>query len=187
MFERFTSEARRAIVLAQEEARRLQHNYIGTEHLLLGLLAEPDGIAARAVARFGLDLASGVTDVTEIIGLGQQPMQGGHIPFTPRAKKCLELALREALQLGHDYIGPEHVLLGIVREGEGVAARILTKHAGNLEAIRAAVTDLLPPGAPAPTRRWLRRRLAGPGPVSLQPEVPRELRTTPAADVSLTE
>jgi len=189
MFERFTSEARRAIVLAQEEARRLQHNYIGTEHLLLGLLAEPDAIAARAVARFGLDLASGVTDVTEIIGLGQQPMQGGHIPFTPRAKKCLELALREALQLGHDYIGPEHVLLGIVREGEGVAARILTKHGGNLGAVRAAVTELLPSAPPGPSRRWLRRRaeVSRATRIAPQPAVSRELSTTPAADTSLAE
>src|SRR5215469_18788597 len=125
MFERFTAEARRAIVLAQEEARRLQHNYIGTEHLLLGLLAEPEGIAARAAARFGLGLNAGRNDVTEIIGIGQQRQRGGHIPFTPRAKKCLELSLREALQLGHDYIGAEHVLLGILRESEGVAAQIL--------------------------------------------------------------
>ena len=189
MFERFTSEARRAIVLAQEEARRLQHNYIGTEHLLLGLLAEPDGIAARAAGRFGLDLTAGRNDVTEIIGIGQQRPKGGHIPFTPRAKKCLELSLREALQLGHDYIGPEHVLLGIVRESEGVAAQILIKHSGNLQAVRAAVTELTPPGEVGQTRRWLRRRpdVSRLSRIALQPDIAPELRTTPAADVSLAE
>jgi len=188
MFERFTSEARRAIVLAQEEARRLQHNYIGTEHLLLGLLAEPDGIAAAAAGRFGLTLAAGRNDLTEIIGIGQKPLRGGHIPFTPRAKKCLELALREALQLGHDYIGPEHVLLGIIREGEGVAAQILIKRGRDLAAVRAAVTELLPPAGPGPTRRWRRRIAAGAvAPSVSQPEQQRELRTTPAADTSLAE
>ena len=189
MFERFTSEARRAIVLAQEEARRLKHNYIGTEHLLLGLLAEPDGIAARAAGRFGLDLTAGRTDVTEIIGVGQQGPRGGHIPFTPRAKKCLELSLREALQLGHDYIGPEHVLLGIVREGEGVAAQILVKRGGNLQAVRAAVTELMPPGEVGQARRWLRRRpeISRVTRMPLQPDLAPELRTTPAADSSLAE
>jgi ATP-dependent Clp protease ATP-binding subunit ClpC len=189
MFERFTSEARRAIVLAQEEARRLQHNYIGTEHLLLGLLAEPDGIAARAAGRFGLDLTAGRNDVTEIIGIGQQRPKGGHIPFTPRAKKCLELSLREALQLGHDYIGPEHVLLGIVRESEGVAAQILVKHSGNLQAVRAAATELMPPGEVGQTRRWLRRRpdVSRLSRIALQPDIAPELRTTPAADSSLAE
>jgi ATP-dependent Clp protease ATP-binding subunit ClpC len=125
--------------------------------------------------------------VTEIIGIGKQPIRGGHIPFTPRAKKCLELALREALQLGHDYIGAEHVLLGIVREGEGVGAQILIKHAGNLGAVRTVVTELLPSATSGPTRRWLRRRIAAEGPASLQPEQTKELRTTPAADISLTE
>ncbi len=190
MFERFTSEGRRAIVLAQEEARRLQHNYIGTEHLLLGLLAEPDGIPARAAARFGLSLSVGRNDVTEMIGVGQQPVRGGHIPFTPRAKKCLELSLREALQLGHDYIGPEHVLLGIIRESEGVAAQILVRHSGSPQAIRAAVTELMPPAEAGQTRRWLRRKFAGSTvgeSVTLQPERQRELRTTPAADASLAE
>jgi ATP-dependent Clp protease ATP-binding subunit ClpA len=190
MFERFTSEARRSIVLAQEEARRLQHNYIGTEHLLLGLLAEPNGIASAAAARFGLNLSTGRDDVTEIIGIGQKPLKGGHIPFTPRAKKSLELALREALQLGHDYIGPEHVVLGIAREGEGVAAQILIKHAGDLATVRTVVTDMLPPSAAGPTQRWLRRRFgasASAGPVPLRPEQQPELRTTPSADISLSE
>ena len=191
MFERFTGEARRAIVLAQEEARLLQHNYIGTEHLLLGLLAEPDGIAAAAVERFGVNLTTARNDVTEIIGIGQQPLKGGHIPFTPRAKRCLELALREALQLGHDYIGPEHVLLGIVREGEGVAAQILIKYGGNPGAVRAVVTELVPPATVSrgPARSWLRRRadVSRPARLAPQPAIARELSTTPAADMSLAE
>jgi ATP-dependent Clp protease ATP-binding subunit ClpA len=187
MFERFTDRARKTIVLAQEEARRLQHNYIGTEHLLLGLLAEADGFAGRAVSRFGLDLAAGREDVLTIIGLGKkQPT--GHIPFTPRAKKCLELSLRESLALGHDYIGTEHILLGIVREGDGVAARILEKHAASLAAVRAAVLELLPVEPTGQGRRWL-RRLAGERVTSVTTEsAPQaELRTTPAADLSLSE
>lgn len=186
MFERFTPEARRTIVLAQEEARRLHHNYIGTEHVMLGLLAEPDGIAARAAQRFGLDLIAARRDVTELIGVGQQE-PSGHIPFTPRAKKCLELAMREALRLGHDYIGSEHVMLGIIREGEGVAAQILVKHAGDLGAVRDAVTSLAPPPTQAgQSRRWMRRRAMARA-VSLQRDAADELRTTPAADTSLAE
>jgi ATP-dependent Clp protease ATP-binding subunit ClpA len=189
MFERFTDMARHSIVLAQEEARRLQHNYIGTEHILLGLLdPEQGGVAARAAERFGLTLAVGRQDVLTIIGPGKQEVRGGHIPFTPRAKKCLELALREALQLNHDYIGSEHILLGIIREGDGVAAKILESHAPSLSDVRAAVIDLLPPATTAQSRRWLRRlasqRTAS---VTLQPGQPRELRTTPAADTSLAE
>ena len=127
MFERFTDRARRVVVLAQDEARRLDHDYIGTEHLLLGLLHEGQGVAAQALDGLGVDLAEVRRRVEEIIGRGQHA-PSGHIPFTPRAKKVLELSLREALDLGHDYIGTEHILLGIVREGQGVAAQVLAAH-----------------------------------------------------------
>src|SRR5438067_1024325 len=143
MFERFTDRARNAVVLAQEEARRLDHNYIGTEHVLLGLLREPESIAARALERLGVGLGATRTAVEEIIGRGSGPRAEGHIPFTPRAKKVLELSLREALGLGHNYIGTEHILLGLVREGGGVAAQILMGRAGNLERVREAVTTEL--------------------------------------------
>jgi ATP-dependent Clp protease ATP-binding subunit ClpA len=126
MFERFTDRARRVIVLAQEEARLLNHNYIGTEHLLLGLLREGQGVGALALTSLGVSLEGVRAQVEEIIGQGQSA-PSGHIPFTPRAKKVLELSLREALQLGHNYIGTEHILLGLIREGEGVAARVLVK------------------------------------------------------------
>jgi Clp amino terminal domain, pathogenicity island component len=189
MFERFTNEARQAIVLAQEEARRLQHNYIGTEHILLGLLdPEQGGVAARAAEHFGLTLAVGRQDVLDIIGPGKRPIRGGHIPFTPRAKKCLELALREALQLNHDYIGAEHILLGIVREGDGVAAKILERHAPSLKDVRAAVIDLLPSVTTTQSRRWLRRRTEGSRATQTAMRLfARELSTTPAADKSLAE
>jgi len=189
MFERFTDRARRAIVHAQEEARRLQHNYIGTEHILLGLLAERDGVAAQVMAGFGLTLDVGREDVLAIIGRGKQA-SSGHIPFTPRAKKCLELSLREALQLGHDYIGTEHVLLGIVREGEGVGAQILLKHAGSLRGVREAVVDVLPAATAAALRRRLRRQVGfvqRPAWFALDPDQPPEPRTTLAADSSLAE
>ena len=188
MFERFTDRARRSIVLAQEEARRLQHNYIGTEHILLGLLAEDEGVAGKAAESFGLTLAVGREDVLAIIGRGKKEIITGHIPFTPRAKKCLELALREALHLGHDYIGTEHILLGIVREGEGVAAQILRKHAGSLSEVRQAVLDLLPSVTAESERRRVLARLAGrrTTAIRLDPEPP-DLRTTPAADASLAE
>ncbi len=126
MFERFTDRARRVVVLAQEEARMLNHNYIGTEHILLGLIHEGEGVAAKALESLGISLESVREQVQEIIGQGQQA-PSGHIPFTPRAKKVLELSLREALQLGHNYIGTEHILLGLIREGEGVAAQVLNK------------------------------------------------------------
>nr|BFE80305.1 hypothetical protein GCM10020093_029060 [Planobispora longispora] len=126
MFERFTDRARRVVVLAQEEARRLKHDYIGTEHLLLGLIGEEDGIAARALQSFEISLEDVRRDVEEIIGQGSTT-PSDHIPFTPRAKKVLELSLREALHLHHDYIGTEHILLGLVREEEGVAAQVLTR------------------------------------------------------------
>ncbi|GGS57029.1 hypothetical protein GCM10010156_14650 [Planobispora rosea] len=142
MFERFTNRARRVVVLAQEEARRLKHNYIGTEHLLLGLIGEEEGTAALALQAFEVSLEQVRRDVEEIIGQGSSP-PGDHIPFTPRAKKVLELSLREALHLHHTYIGTEHILLGLVREEEGVAAQVLTRQGVGLEAVRAQVIDLL--------------------------------------------
>jgi ATP-dependent Clp protease ATP-binding subunit ClpA len=186
MFERFTNRARHAVVLAQEEARRLHHNYIGTEHVLLGLLGEPDGLAGRALAGVGMSLEAARNEVTAIVGTGAASVSG-HIPFTPRAKKILELSLREALQLHHNYIGTEHILLGLIREGEGVAAQVLTKHA-DLTAIRAAVLDLLPAASAeaARARRWLRRpRAAAPGEAGAPAET--VLNTTPAADTTLSE
>jgi ATP-dependent Clp protease ATP-binding subunit ClpC len=142
MFERFTDRARRVVVLAQEEARELGHNYIGTEHILLGLLREDDGLAARALAAMGIGLDAVRREVRQIIGPGEGE-QAGHIPFTPRAKKVLELSLREALQLGHNYIGTEHILLGLVREGEGVAAQVLVKMGADLNRVRHEVIVLL--------------------------------------------
>jgi ATP-dependent Clp protease ATP-binding subunit ClpA len=187
MFERFTNRARHTVVLAQEEARQLQHNYIGTEHVLLGLLGEPEGVAGRALHRFGMTLEGTRDDVRAIVGTGTST-PSGHIPFTPRAKKTLELALREALQLHHNYIGTEHILLGVMREGDGVGAQVLRQH-GDLLAIRAAVLDILPTvksEAARGRRMWLRRR-GGSDP--LEPVRPgeTELRTTPAADTSLSE
>src|SRR6185312_9129351 len=135
MFERFTDRARRVVVLAQEEARMLNHNYIGTEHILLGLIHEGEGVAAKALESLGISLEGVRQQVEEIIGQGQQA-PSGHIPFTPRAKKVLELSLREALQLGHNYIGTEHILLGLIREGEGVAAQVLVKLGADLNRVR---------------------------------------------------
>ena len=142
MFERFTDRARRVVVLAQEEARMLNHNYIGTEHLLLGLIHEGDGVAAKALESLNISLGAVREQVQEIIGKGQQA-PSGHIPFTPRAKKVLELSLREALQLGHNYIGTEHILLGLIREGEGVAAQVLVKLGADLGRVRQQVIQLL--------------------------------------------
>ena len=142
MFERFTDRARRVVVLAQEEARLLNHNYIGTEHILLGLLNEGEGIAAQALESLDINLASVRDEVVKIIGQGQQS-PSGHIPFTPRAKKVLELSLREALQLGHNYIGTEHILLGLIREGEGVAAQVLQQLGAELQKVRQTVIQLL--------------------------------------------
>jgi ATP-dependent Clp protease ATP-binding subunit ClpA len=203
MFERFTNRARHVVVLAQEEARGLQHNYIGTEHVLLGLLGEPSGVAFGALERFGVTLQGARDEVKAMIGPGKQPVGGGHIPFTPRAKKTLELALREALQLHHGYIGTEHILLGLIREGDGVAAQILRQHSPDLLPIRMAVLDLVPamPAETSPARgpRWLRRRSGADLGEALQPGEsagagePGEageragMRTTPAADISLTE
>jgi ATP-dependent Clp protease ATP-binding subunit ClpC len=142
MFERFTDRARRVVVLAQEEARMLSHNYIGTEHILLGLIHEGEGVAAKALESLDISLEAVRNQVEEIIGQGQQA-PSGHIPFTPRAKKVLELSLREALQLGHSYIGTEHILLGLIREGEGVAAQVLQKLGADLNRVRQQVIQLL--------------------------------------------
>src|SRR5512133_170495 len=142
MFERFTDRARRVVVLAQEEARHLDHNYIGTEHLLLGLVHEAEGVAAQALAQLGVSLEAVRAQVEEIIGRGQSAPTG-HIPFTPRSKKVLELSLREALQLGHNYIGTEHILLGLIREGEGVAAQVLVKLGADLNRVRQQVLQQL--------------------------------------------
>ncbi|WP_427136543.1 ATP-dependent Clp protease ATP-binding subunit [Pseudarthrobacter sp. S9] len=142
MFERFTDRARRVVVLAQEEARTLNHNYIGTEHILLGLIREGEGVAAKALESLGISLEGVREQVQETVGQGQQS-QPGHIPFTPRAKKVLELALREALQLGHNYIGTEHILLGLISEGEGVATQVLVKLGADLDQVRQQVIQLL--------------------------------------------
>ena len=142
MFERFTDRARRVVVLAQEEARMLNHNYIGTEHILLGLIHEGEGVAAQALTSLGISLEAVRQQVEEIIGQGQEA-PSGHIPFTPRAKKVLELSLREALQLGHNYIGTEHILLGLIREGEGVAAQVLVRLGADLNRVRVLVVHLV--------------------------------------------
>ncbi|MFZ9630357.1 MAG: Clp protease N-terminal domain-containing protein, partial [Ilumatobacteraceae bacterium] len=142
MFERFTDRARRVVVLAQEEARLLNHSYIGTEHILLGLIHEGEGVAAKAMESLGISLEAVRSQVEEIIGQGGSSPTG-HIPFTPRAKKVLELSLREALQLGHNYIGTEHILLGLIREGEGVAAQVLVKLGADLSRVRQQVIQLL--------------------------------------------
>ena len=188
MFERFTNRARHVVVLAQEEARQLKHNYIGTEHILLGLLGEPEGYAGRVLASFGMSREAAREEVKAIVGAGSAA-PSGHIPFTPRAKKTLELALREALQLHHNYIGTEHILLGVIREGDGVGAQVLKQHA-DLLAIRVAVIDMVPGGKSeaARGRRWLLRRRPGAEPGEpVEPGEQTELRTTPAADTSLSE
>src|SRR4030066_1443564 len=154
LFQRFSDRARRVVVLAQEEARMLNHNYIGTEHLLLGLIQEGEGVAAKALESMGISLEAVRSQVEEIIGRGSSAPTG-HIPFTPRAKKVLELSLREALQLGHNYIGTEHILLGLIREGEGVAAQVLLNLGADLEKVRSAVIQLLR------TLRKARRRRRG--------------------------
>ena len=150
MFERFTDRARRVVVLAQEEARMLNHNYIGTEHILLGLIHEGEGVAAKALESLGISLEAVRQQVEEIIGQGQQA-PSGHIPFTPRAKKVLELALREATQLGHAHIGTEHILLGLIHEGEGVAAKALESLGIALEGVRQQVEEIIGQGQQAPS------------------------------------
>jgi hypothetical protein len=142
VFERFTDRARRVVVLAQAEARMLNHDYIGTEHLLLGLIHEGEGVAAMALGRLDISLDAVRSQVEEIIGQGAAAPTG-HIPFTPRAKKVLELSLRESQQLSHDYIGTEHILLGLIREGEGVAAQVLQKLGADLNRVRQQVISLL--------------------------------------------
>ncbi len=169
MFERFSDRARRVVVLAQEEARLLNHNYIGTEHLLLGLIHEGEGVAARALESLDVDFDAIRHEVEMLTGRGGQA-PSGHIPFTPRAKKVLEFSLREALQLGHNYIGTEHVLLGLIREGEGVAAQVLTKLGADLGVVRQRVIEILhsggftddqPGGSPSSSLRF-----TGTGPVN---------------------
>ena len=142
MFERFTDRARRVVVLAQEESQRLSHNYIGSEHLLLGLLAEREGVAARALESLNVTLTAAREQVEEIIGPGQQTPRG-HIPFTPRAKKILELSLREALTMGSEVIDTEHLLLGLIDEGDGVGAQILQRLGATAQAVREAVARLI--------------------------------------------
>jgi hypothetical protein len=167
MFERFTDRARRVVVLAQEEARRLDHNYIGTEHLLLGLIHEGEGVAARALESLGISLETVRSEVTEIIGRGATAPTG-HIPFTPRAKKVLELSLREALELGHNYIGTEHILLGLLREGQGVGAQVLVKLGAGRDRVRQQVIQLLSGYAggmpPEQVASGMPRLAQGPGP-----------------------
>ncbi|WP_059388338.1 ATP-dependent Clp protease ATP-binding subunit, partial [Arthrobacter sp. Hiyo1] len=170
MFERFTDRARRVVVLAQEEARMLNHNYIGTEHILLGLIHEGEGVAAKALESLSISLDGVREQVQEIIGQGQQA-PSGHIPFTPRAKKVLELSLREALQLGHNYIGTEHILLGLIREGEGVAAQVLVKLGADLNRVRQQVIQLL--------SGYQGKETAGPG------SGPGQQEGTPAGSVVL--
>jgi ATP-dependent Clp protease ATP-binding subunit ClpA len=164
MFERFTDRARQVVVVAQEEARDLNHGYIGTEHLLLGLTRDAGSIAARALQELEIGQDAVRERVIEIIGRGKEA-PSGHIPFTPRAKKVLELSLREALQLNHNYIGTEHILLGLVGEGEGVAAQVLIKLGGSLSRVRDKVIELAPPGAgegPELSVPLRRSRLPGP-------------------------
>jgi ATP-dependent Clp protease ATP-binding subunit ClpC len=168
VFERFTDRARHVVVLAQEEARMLNHNYIGTEHILLGLIHEGEGVAALALERLGISQQAARERVKEIIGQGSNP-PAGHIPFTPRAKKVLELALREALQLGHNYIGTEHILLGLLREEEGVAAQVLTQLGATLDDVREAVIELLA-GSTASARE-----AAGAGSVAATAEIYTEV------------
>jgi hypothetical protein len=151
VFERFTERARQVVVLAQDEARALKHNYIGTEHILLGLLREEEGLAARILELFGIGIEDVRGQVGRIVGWGDEPTVG-QLPFTPRAKKVLELSLREALKMGHNYIGTEHVLLGLVRENEGVAARILVDFGADAESIRNEVIRMLSGPGPSPER-----------------------------------
>jgi ATP-dependent Clp protease ATP-binding subunit ClpC len=147
VFERFTERARQVVVLAQDEARALGHNYIGTEHILLGLLREEEGVAARVLESLDVTVEEVRAQVKRLVGQGDEEIVTGQIPFTPRAKKVLELALREALSLKHSYIGPEHILLGVVRENDGVAARILLDFGADAETIRAQTMAML--GGPA--------------------------------------
>ncbi len=161
MFKRFTERARQVVVLAQDEARLLKHNYIGTEHELLGLIREEGGIGARVLASFGVTLEDVRSQVARIVGSGEE-VTTGQIPFTPRAKRVLELSLREALSLGHDYIGTEHILLGLVREGEGVANHILLDLGASPGELRSRVLQLLADPAAAPEEPPLEIELTSP-------------------------
>ena len=143
MFERFTDRARRVVVLAQDEARMLRHDYIGTEHILLGLVREGHGVAAKALESLGISLETVRERVEDAVPPGQYTRPSGHIPFTPRAKKVLELSLSESQLLGHRYIGTEHVLLGLIRQGDGVAAQVLTALGADLDGVREQVVRLL--------------------------------------------
>jgi ATP-dependent Clp protease ATP-binding subunit ClpC len=164
MFERFTDQARRVVVQAQEEARTLGHNYIGTEHILLGLLGEPEGAAAQALSSLGisLDLDAAREQVVEIAGAGTGQLSG-HVPFTPRTKKVLELSLREAQRLGHDHIGTEHILLGLVREGEGAGAQILERQGASLDRVQAQVLAIVPAAPTEELRQVSVGRMPGGG------------------------
>ena len=160
MYERFTDRARRVVALAEDEARRLNHNHIGTEHILLGLIHEDDGVAAQTLESLGVSLAAVRQQVEMIIGQGREAPRG-RIPYTPRARKALELSLREALQLGHHHIGTEHILLGLVREGKGAAAQMLVKLGADLNRVRQQVIQLLDAeGAQQPGTTLAARRLS---------------------------
>jgi ATP-dependent Clp protease ATP-binding subunit ClpC len=178
MFERFTDRARRVVVLAQEEARMLEHNYIGTEHLLLALIHEGEGVAANTLRALDVDLDTLRREVEALVGRGQQPVQGRHIPFTPQAKKALELALREMAQLGHSYIGTEHLLLGVIREGEGPAAQVLRQRGIEPDTVRQEVIRQLHGRQTRSARRrrapWARSAPGGEG--AMLEEVSRQLR-----------
>jgi len=156
VFERFTDRARRVVVLAQEEARLLDHNYLGTEHILLGLVSEGEGVGVKVLRSFDVSLYAVRAQINEIVGQGESA-SGSHIPFTPRAKKVLELSLREAVTLRHNYIGTEHILLGLIAEGDGVAAQVLAKLGLGLDAARARVLELLSGGTDAPDSSGLHR------------------------------
>jgi ATP-dependent Clp protease ATP-binding subunit ClpA len=201
MFERFTAYARRAVVMAQEEAREMNHNYIGTEHILLALLRQPDGLpnqsdggASGILGEFGMTLDGVRQEVLNMVGAGAGKRQLGHIPFTPRAKKVLELSLREALQLHHHYIGTEHILLGLIREDKGVAAQIMREH-GDLLAIRAAVLERVPAGdeedktglAPIPVALLRRMGLRRGGVREQEDPAVANVHATPATDATLVE
>ena len=162
MFERFTEQARQVVVQAQEEARTLGHNYIGTEHILLGLLSEPDGLAAQALSSLEISREAAREQVVEIVGTGAG-QQSGHIPFTPRTKKVLELSLREAQRLGDDHIGTEHILLGLAREGDGVGAQILERQGANPDRVRAQVMATVRTAPPEELRRVSVGRMTGGG------------------------